>query len=99
MPKRGPLELAFARARRSAALLPADAAVVELGRQYAEAIDADPANLAILGPNLLDVLGDLGFTPKARAAMFTSAVPRIAPASPLVELRARRERTQVAGQS
>lgn len=46
-----------------------DGAAVALARQYAKAIDADPSMLWRLGPRLLDVLVELGMTPRARQAV------------------------------
>jgi hypothetical protein len=46
-----------------------DGAAVALARQYARAIDTDPSLLWRLGPRLLEVLVELGMTPRARQAV------------------------------
>jgi hypothetical protein len=46
-----------------------DSGAVRLASVYAEAIDADPSQLAKLGPLLQSALETLGLTPKARAAL------------------------------
>ncbi|MEZ5411041.1 MAG: hypothetical protein R2761_23625 [Acidimicrobiales bacterium] len=71
------------------ALSPADGAAVELARAYADAIDRDPDELVKLGPKLLDVLGSLLMTPKARAAVATGA-PELPEGNPIDALRERR---------
>lgn len=57
---------------RSIAAMPlaeSDQAVAELARHQAAAIDADPEALKKVGPHLLETLGELGMTPKARGAV------------------------------
>jgi hypothetical protein len=86
------LAAAVNRAARAAPRTPADAAAVALARLYARTIDADPDQLAKLGPQLLAVLVQLGMTPKAHPAT-PAGQPAPAPAgakSVLDELRARR---------
>lgn len=86
--KRGRMELALARALRAVDTKPEDVGAVELARQHARAIDE--GDLFHAGRALLDVLVELGMTPKARAAVVKAAPP--APVSGLDELRSRRER-------
>ena len=71
-----------------------DGAAIALARVYADAIDADSARLAVLGPQLTAVLVELGMTPKARAAIVgkgTGASGAPKGKSALDELRERRE--------
>lgn len=67
---------------------PADAAVVELARAYADVFD-DPETQPKPGPQLLACLDHLLLTPKSRAAI-TKEIEREPVESPLDELRARR---------
>lgn len=60
---------ALTRALREVEREKRDGAAVALARQYARMIDADPSMLWRLGPRLLDVLVELGMTPKARQAV------------------------------
>lgn len=46
-----------------------DGAAVALARRYARMIDDDPDTLWRLGPRLLEVLVELGMTPRARQAV------------------------------
>ncbi len=85
----GPLERALNRSVRSVALEDADAAVLALARAYAAAIDAG-GPVWRYGPGFRDTLVECGLTPKARAAITKGQLERPA-ASPLDELRARRE--------
>lgn len=69
-----------------------DGAAVQLARGYAEQLDGD-GDLVKLGPLLLATLGALGMTPAGRTAILGKGAPtREPPASPLDELRQRRER-------
>lgn len=84
--RRGRMELAVARALRVAPLLPQDVAAVELARQQAQSVD--DGDLFHAGRGLLDVLRELGLTPKARTGIVQVAKQE---ADPLDELRKRRE--------
>lgn len=72
-------------------LLPEDAAAIALARNYAHAIDENYDMLPVLGRGYRETLVELGMTPKTRAALVKGqqAPP---PASPMDELRARREK-------
>lgn len=52
-------------------LKPEDAALAELARDLARAIDKDPKNLATLTPKLNVVLNDLLMTPRSRMYLTT----------------------------
>lgn len=68
-----------------------DGGAVRLALVYAEAIDADPAQLAKLGAGLLAVLESLALTPAARARLLGKGVVKGASArTRLDELRERR---------
>lgn len=71
-------------------IVPKDGGTVRLALVYAEAIDADPAQLSKLGPGLLSVLEALAMTPKARASILGKGVKDAPPRSRLDELRERR---------
>lgn len=86
--KRGRVELALARALRAAPLTGADAAAVELAKEYAKGIDG--GHLIQVGRSFAEILAELGMTPKSRAALLKTA-PAPAPAAGLDELRQRRE--------
>src|SRR5262245_5957827 len=87
------LASALSRAITKTAKTPADGAAVALARLYARMIDADPTMAKELGPRLLEVLVQLGMTPRARAGAFRSEPVGFGPArAALDELRARRLR-------
>lgn len=92
MARSGQVAMALGRALKQVTLAPEDAAAVALARSYARALDADSANLAKVGHRFLEVLVELGMTPKARAAVLKGE--KAPPRSPLDELRARREQKQ-----
>lgn len=74
-----------AESARALSNTPADAAAVQLAKQYAAAIDASEAGrraevLERLGPKLLSALDALGATPRGRA---TTARPSTTPSSPV----------------
>lgn len=107
MTKKGPIELALARALRAGKFQPSDAAAVALAKQYARTLDApgllldvgsgpmadlaNAATLGQLGPGLRLALVELGLTPKSRAAV-VKGQPAERPVSQLDEFRARRDR-------
>ena len=64
---------------------------MELARTYAALIDQDEGMLHVVGRAFHKALGELGLTPRARAALPQSET-RPATPSPLEELRARHER-------
>ncbi len=68
------LKTAVNRALAAQPLAPADQAAAELARQQAAMIDADPDTLRRLGPHLLETLGALGLTPKARGAVVKKGI-------------------------
>jgi hypothetical protein len=70
---------------------PEDAALQELARAYARGIDANSEMLSVYGRGYRETLMELGMTPRVRAALTKGQVPD-APASPVDELRKRRER-------
>lgn len=63
------LKTAVNRALSALQLAASDLAAAELARHQAAAIDADPAALKRIGPQLLETLSELGLTPKARSAV------------------------------
>jgi hypothetical protein len=69
-----------------------DGAAERLALRYAELLDTDPEALPRVGPALLSVLDALLLTPRARARGRGQVSDDRQPASPLDELRARRER-------
>ena len=95
--------MALGRSLRAAKLEPADAALLELARTYARAVDAADISqpvekvlsvepLSKVGKALLDSLVELGMTPKVRAGLLKYAKPEPQQqADPLDELRRRRE--------
>ncbi len=90
MARSGQVAMALGRALKQVTLAREDDAAVALARSYARALDADPAALAKVGHRFLEVLVELGMTPKARASVMKGGTP---PAkSTLDELRERRER-------
>lgn len=91
MPRKGRVEAAFDVALRSVTRTAADGAAVALARTYARAIDAGIEELSKVGPKMLDVLTELGMTPKARADLAKNITQAPAPSPGLDELRARRE--------
>lgn len=80
--RKGPVELALERARRSLDLSVSDAPTLELARVLARAVDAGVLKSAA---TLLPTLVQLGMTPKARAGVIKPAE-----SDPLDELRKRR---------
>ena len=90
MARSGQVAMALGRALKQVTLQPEDAAAVALARTYARALDADQAALPKGGHRFLEVLVELGMTPKARAAVMKGE--KAPTKSPLDELRARRER-------
>jgi hypothetical protein len=70
---------------------PCDAVLVALAETYARRIDAEPAQLAKLGPLLLAALDALRMTPRSRATPTGKGRGDAGqPVSPLDQLRARR---------
>lgn len=86
----GVLETELERALLDLELAEPDRAAAELARTYARAIDSGD-DLARLGPALLATLTALGMTPAARAALSKGGPAGEPPASPLDQLRARRD--------
>jgi hypothetical protein len=74
------------------ALEPKDAAVVQLAKHYAAAIDKDAFLLKKLGPELLETLMQLGLTPRARNAVMGGGVTPDGHSDKITELRSRRQR-------
>jgi hypothetical protein len=72
-------------------LVPVDGALVELARSYARGIDANAEMLPVYGRGYRETLMELGMTPKIRAAL-TRGEKEAPKASPIDELRQRRER-------
>lgn len=89
---RSQVALALGRALKQVSLERQDEAAVALARTYARALDAEPESLSKIGPRFLEVLVELGMTPKARAAVLKGE--KAPQKSPLDELRERRERKQ-----
>ena len=91
MSRRGKHELALARALRANGATKADDSAAELAREYARMVDQNPYSLLQIGRQFLEVLVELGLTPKVRAGITKGVAP--AASSGLDELRARRTRT------
>lgn len=66
---------------------PGDAALVELARRYARALDCGEASVLEVGPKLAAVLGELLATPKSRRGLLPEA-----PEAPRGALHALRDR-------
>ena len=85
------LTTAVNRALKALPLEAEDAAVIELAKHYARAIDLD-GDLQKLGPCLLQALAEMGMTPKARNAVVKATVTTNGDSDKISELRSRRER-------
>lgn len=69
----------------------ADSALLELARKYAREIDADHKALRSLGPLLLDVLVEMGVTPKARNSLVRGPQTFDGASDKITDLRSRRQ--------